>query len=111
MMLAEPSLAVTSRARNRARFVLEQVLIRDPQRHALRQTLCRLLLNGQQWENAKEHLTILEKSQPASGAVALLAGELQENKEQLSDAVDTMKWRKCRKIALAADVLPRDVSG
>lgn len=97
MMLADPAMAVTPRSRNRARFVLEQVLIRDPQRHALRQTLCRLLLDGQQWENAKEHLGILERAQPDSGPVILLVGELQENKEQLAEAAAS--YRRAVKLA------------
>ena len=44
--LADPRLAVTTRARERARFVLEQVLARDPDRHDVRRTLVKLALDA-----------------------------------------------------------------
>src|SRR5437660_7911782 len=39
MVLSEPQMATTPQRRARARFVIEQVLAKDPQRHALRQRL------------------------------------------------------------------------
>lgn len=86
-MLADPGVATTARSRGRARFVLEQVLARDPQRHSLRQLLCRLMLDGQMWDQAREHLAHLEKSLPDSGSVALLLGEWQEGRDQPTLAV------------------------
>src|SRR5260221_7029056 len=43
MILSDPKLATTPQRRARARFVIEQVLAKDPQRLALRERLCQTL--------------------------------------------------------------------
>jgi cellulose synthase operon protein C len=70
-LLAEPKIATTGKRIARARFVIEQVLAKDPQRHALRQDLVRLAILTRQLDFAKEHLDLLPKSGPA----AFLEGE------------------------------------
>ncbi|HYT93683.1 MAG TPA: tetratricopeptide repeat protein, partial [Gemmataceae bacterium] len=78
--LSDPRVANTPRARNRARFVLEQVLTRDPNRHDVRRCLIRLALDTRDPELADEHLNFLEKTLPGDGEVAGLRGQWQELK-------------------------------
>src|SRR5437868_9115995 len=40
LILSDPQVATTPQRRARARFVIEQVLAKDPNRHALRERLC-----------------------------------------------------------------------
>jgi tetratricopeptide (TPR) repeat protein len=90
-LLADPSVAVTNRARARARFVIEQVLTRDPQRHELRQTLVRLALDSWQLDLAREHLQQLQKALPADANVIGLVGQLQEKAGDVDLAVPTYR--------------------
>ena len=69
-------MATTPQRRARARFVIEQVLAKDPDRHTLRQRLCQLMIAGRAFEIAKEHLTYLEKHQPGSAETPYLIGVL-----------------------------------
>src|SRR6266542_60231 len=45
-LLADPQLVTTPQRRARARFVIEQVLAKDPERHDLRKRLCETLIAG-----------------------------------------------------------------
>jgi tetratricopeptide (TPR) repeat protein len=77
-MLSDPRLAVSQRARGKARYVLDQVLIKDPNRHEVRRCLVRLALDTRDLELAKEHLKYLQKALPDDGEVAGLLGQLQD---------------------------------
>jgi tetratricopeptide (TPR) repeat protein len=85
-VLVDPSLAKTPRARNQARFVLEQVLARDAERHDLRKLLVRLLLDSRQPDAAKEHLDALRKALPRESAVMVLQGEAEQQQGRLESA-------------------------
>lgn len=87
LLLADPKLAVTPRAISRARFVLEQVLVKDPQQHDVRQALVRLALLARRLDAAREHLVALEQARPESGEVALLSGQLHELQNEDDAAV------------------------
>jgi tetratricopeptide (TPR) repeat protein len=77
MLLTDPKLTTTGRGIARARFVIEQVLAKDPQRHALREQLIRLALLSRQLDFAKEQFELLGKDY-RSGEHALLKGEWYE---------------------------------
>ncbi len=81
-VLADDKVAVTPAARRRAEFVINQVLAWDPQRHALRQSLCRILLMSRRLDAVKEHLDYLRARQPDSGEVAYLTGQWHEMRHQ-----------------------------
>src|SRR5262249_35764863 len=70
-----------------ARFVLEQVLARNPERHDVRCALVKLALDSGLLEVAEEHLKSLQKALPEDGQVAGLVGRWQETKGQAVDAV------------------------
>jgi tetratricopeptide (TPR) repeat protein len=77
-ILSDPKVIVTPAARRRAKFVLNQVLTWDPQRHDARRSLCRVALAGRELELAEEQLKILQQKLPGSADVALLAGQVKE---------------------------------
>ncbi|MCI0379017.1 MAG: tetratricopeptide repeat protein [Gemmataceae bacterium] len=85
-ILTDPRMAHSPKALRRARFVLQQVLARAPQRHELRSSLCRVLLDLMQFDEAKEQLDILEKALPNSADAAELAGEwhLKQSQDKLA---------------------------
>lgn len=87
LLLADPKLAITPRAIARARFVLEQVLAKDPQQHDARQALVRLSLLVRRLDAAREHLATLETARPDSDEVALLSGQLHELQNEDAAAV------------------------
>ncbi len=89
--LADPRLASNSRTRGKARFVLEQVLAREPDRHDVRRTLVRLALDAQQFDLVEEHLKYLQNALPNDGEVAGLVGRWQEFKGQDADALAKMR--------------------
>ena len=91
MIVSDPAVAVSAQRRSRARFVIEQVLAKDPQRHVLRQRLCQILIVGRQMDPAKEHLTYLEKNQPRSSDVAYLMGQWHEAQSQSAPALDAYR--------------------
>lgn len=95
-ILSEPRLATTPQRRARARFVIEQVLAKDPARHVLRQRLCQLLIVGRSFDAAKEHWTYLEEHQPGSAEPLFLAACWHEAQGQSAPAIDAM--RKCIKL-------------
>jgi tetratricopeptide (TPR) repeat protein len=90
-LLADPTLAVNNRTRQRARFVIEQVLTREPERHDLRQILVRLALDSWQLDVAREHLGQLQKKLPGNPDVLGLVGQLQEKEEQTDQALQTYR--------------------
>src|SRR5436309_1037964 len=79
------------RARNRARFVLEQILTVDPNRHDVRRCLIRLALDTRDFELADEHLKYLQKAQPGDGEVAGLFGEYQDLQNKGEAALDSTR--------------------
>lgn len=91
MILSEPLTATTPQRRARARFVIEQVLAKDPERHVLRERLCQMLIAGRSFEAAREHLTYLEKNVPNAGAVAYLAGLWHEAQNQPDRAMEAYR--------------------
>jgi predicted Zn-dependent protease len=90
-ILSDPQLATTPQRRARARFVIEQVLAKDPQRHALRERLCQTLITGRTFDVAKEHLNYLEKNQPNSTEVAYLVGLWHESQNQVDRAIEAYR--------------------
>jgi tetratricopeptide (TPR) repeat protein len=76
--LADPKLADSRKDREKALFVLEQVLARDPDRHDLRRPLARLAIELGQFDLAREHLRVLEGALPRSGQVQDLLGQWHE---------------------------------
>src|SRR5262245_58299293 len=77
-ILADPKGVETPSRFYKAKFVIDQVLAWDPQRHELRQALCRLALRFRQLDLAKEHLDYLRTKLPDSGEVACLMGQWNE---------------------------------
>src|SRR5262249_41250242 len=67
--LTDPRLNTNWRARDKARFVLEQVLARNPERHDVRCSLVKLALDAGLYDVAEEHLKILQKALPEDGQV------------------------------------------
>src|ERR1019366_4708395 len=63
MILSNAQWMTSPQRRARARFVIEQVLAKDPQRHVLRQRLCQIMIAGRSFDVAKEHLTYLEDNE------------------------------------------------
>jgi tetratricopeptide (TPR) repeat protein len=90
-MLADPSLTETTRGRQKARFVLEQVLSRNPERHDVRRCLVRVALDAGELELAEEHLEYLKKALPDDGEVAGLVGRCQEIKGKTADALKQLR--------------------
>lgn len=91
MILSDPQLATTPQRRARARFVIEQVLAKDPQRHGLRQRLCQMLVTGRNFDGAKEHLAYLEKHQPSSADVLYLTAFWHDAQNQPDRAMDAYR--------------------
>ncbi|MCI0460203.1 MAG: tetratricopeptide repeat protein [Gemmataceae bacterium] len=89
--LADRKVAVTTRAREKARFVLQQVLTREPDRHDVRRCLVRLLLDARYADLAEEELKYLEKAQPGDPAVIGLRGQLLELRNRLPDALASLR--------------------
>ena len=72
----------------RALFVLEQVLARDPEQHASRCLLVRLALDLQRYELMEGHLKALQKALPEDGEVERLTGRWHEARGQYEEAAD-----------------------
>lgn len=90
-LLADPQVATTPQRRARARFVIDQVLAKDPDRHDLRKRACEILIAGRSFEAAKEHLTYLERSQSSSASIALLSGQWHEAQGKISPAIEAYR--------------------
>ena len=85
-LLASDRLASTPKGRERALFVLEQVLAREPARNDLRPTIVQLALELKRWKVAEEHLQVLRKASPEDGKVAFLVAQWHEGQKQFADA-------------------------
>jgi tetratricopeptide (TPR) repeat protein len=112
-ILSDEKVAVTPGSRRRAEFVINQVLAWDPQRHELRQALCRIAMAGQKLDLAKEHLDFLESKLPDSGDVAFLLGQWRERHLRDRVVTDLEKAKLSREIQKqyekAIDADPRKV--
>jgi Tfp pilus assembly protein PilF len=86
--LADPRVAWSAKGRQRALFVLEQVLTRAPDRDDVRRLLARLALDLQRNELAREHLEVLHRDFSDDGAVDLLYGQLEDASSHSSEAAD-----------------------
>jgi tetratricopeptide (TPR) repeat protein len=91
-VLANEKLAVTTRARQKAYFVLNQVLIREPNRHDLRPLVTRVAMDLRRYDAAEEHLQALQKAVQETGETAQLYGRLYEARGQYAEAAEA--WRK-----------------
>jgi tetratricopeptide (TPR) repeat protein len=94
-LLADPTLTITNRGRQRARFVIDQVLAREPDRHELRQLLVQLALDSGQTDLAREHLQYLSGTRAADPEVQGLTAQLQEQDGHQDLAIKT--YRKALK--------------
>jgi tetratricopeptide (TPR) repeat protein len=90
-LLADPKIAITPRARERARFVIEAVLTKDPSRHELREALVRMALVGWDLDVAKEQLQRLQKARPDDGEVLGLTAHLLEKQGKTGQAVEVYR--------------------
>src|SRR5262249_5502795 len=90
-ILSDPKIATTPQRRARARFVIEQVLAKDPQRHALRERLCDMLIAGRSFDAAKEHLNYLEKNESKSAETFYLLGFWNEAQNQHERAIEAYR--------------------
>ncbi|MEA3078985.1 MAG: hypothetical protein QOF05_393, partial [Sphingomonadales bacterium] len=97
-ILSDEKVVTGPGSRRRAKFVINQVLAWDPQRHELRQALCRIALAGQEFDLAKEHLDFLESKLPDSGDVAFLGGQLRERQLLARVVSDVEKGKLNREI-------------
>jgi tetratricopeptide (TPR) repeat protein len=77
---------IADRARANALFVLEQVLIRAPERHDSRRLAVRVALDVQRVERALEHVQYLQKSFPDDGEVENLFGQVREAQGKYAEA-------------------------
>jgi tetratricopeptide (TPR) repeat protein len=93
--LADDRLAINQQARERALFVLEPVITREPQRNDLRRLVVRLAmaLKPPRWDTVNNHLNALETAYPEDAEVAALwAGYHEAAKDgDLSKAVQSYK--------------------
>jgi tetratricopeptide (TPR) repeat protein len=94
-VLADDKVATTPKAKQRALFVLEQVVTRDPDRADSRRLLVRMAMALNRHQNALDHLLTLHKAAPKDGEVLdLLAqtyqgmGKHREAKDHYQKAID-----------------------
>lgn len=85
--LASPEVAVTHRGRERALFVLEQVLLHEPDRQDSRRQLVRIAMQLGRQDVAREHLKTLETQLPNDGDVFALLGQWHEARREFPQAV------------------------
>lgn len=100
-ILADPKMATTPRARQRALFVLEQVVTRAPDKHDSRRLLVRMAMSLSRYSSAQVHLLVLLKTAPADGEVLDLLGQTFQALGKAAEAKDS--YQK----AIEAD--PREV--
>src|SRR5262249_29441395 len=89
--LASPQLAVTPRAREQARFVLEQGRAGARDRHDLRRLLVRVALDLGRVEQAGEQLERLQKVQPADDEVPALFAQWYQAQGKDTEAADWLR--------------------
>src|SRR5216684_1229473 len=68
-ILADPRLATSQRGCQRALFVLEQVVTREPDRAESRRLLARMAMRLSRYSTAEEHLLVLLKTVPKDSEV------------------------------------------
>jgi tetratricopeptide (TPR) repeat protein len=90
-VLASESLADSPGARQRALFVLEQVVTREPQRHDARRLLVRVALQLQQFQLAEPHLDVLREAFPGDGEVEQLMGRWHEGEGRYAEAAEWLR--------------------
>src|SRR5262249_2370412 len=95
-VLADDRLATSPRARQRALFVLEQVVTREPIRQDSRRLLVRMPMALNRHASAQEHLLALQKADPRDGEVLELLGQTYQALSQPEEAKD------CYQKAIAA---------
>jgi tetratricopeptide (TPR) repeat protein len=84
--LASDKVAPTPRGRQRALFVLEQVLSRDPARHDLRRLLVPVAMELRRYDLVGEHLAKLREAAPNDAEVEYLAGQWHEAQNEYTEA-------------------------
>jgi tetratricopeptide (TPR) repeat protein len=85
VLVSEPS-TVTYKSRERALFVLEQVVAQAPEKQDLRRLLVRVAMELRRFDLAQEHLAKLNEAAPAEGATELLLGQCHEGQEHYAEA-------------------------
>ncbi|MFN4258900.1 MAG: tetratricopeptide repeat protein [Gemmataceae bacterium] len=87
MLMASDSYAVQRSRRLNALFVLEQVLLREPDRTDCRLVLARLAMQVDRHQLAHDHLTILRQTLPSNGEVYHLLGQCLTRLERVPEAM------------------------
>jgi tetratricopeptide (TPR) repeat protein len=90
-ILASEQLADSPGARQRALFILEQVVTREPQRHDARRLLVRVALQLQQYQLAEPHLDVLREAFPGDGEVEQLLGRWHEGEGRYAEAAEWLR--------------------
>lgn len=86
LMLADERLAISPRARLRAFLALQQVLLREPERHAVRRQLVQVAMNLRRYTDAREHLEVLLQLASDDAELEHLLGECAEANGQYAQA-------------------------
>src|SRR5262249_12730057 len=86
--LADEKNATTPRARQRALFILEQVVTREPERLESRRLLVRTAFELRRYQSALEHLLALQKAAPKDGEVLELLGRTYQAMGKPEEAKD-----------------------
>jgi tetratricopeptide (TPR) repeat protein len=99
-ILADPKMATTARGFQRALFVLEQVVTREPDRQDSRRLLAQMAMRLGRYPTAQEHLLVLNKADPKDGEVLDLLGmalegqgKPEEAKKQYQKAIEAAPHR------------------
>lgn len=87
-ILANEKLAAPRRTREQALFLLEQVLLKEPERHDSRRILARLALALGRADLAQEHLKVLHQAQPDDAQLEQLQAGCHEAQGQLAEAAE-----------------------
>jgi tetratricopeptide (TPR) repeat protein len=90
-VLASEQLADAPGARQRALFVLEQVVTREPERHDCRRLLVRVALQLQQYKLAEPHLDVLCESFPGDGEIEQLMGRWHEGEGRYAESAEWLR--------------------
>lgn len=86
-ILGSEKLAAPRRTREQAFFLLEQVLLKEPDRHESRKLAVRMALLLRKPDQAQEHLKVLLKAKPDDGETERLQAECAEVQGQIAEAV------------------------
>src|SRR5438445_2384150 len=88
-VLADAKMATTPRGRQRALFVLEQVVTREPERDDSRRLLARLAMALGRYATAHEHLLLLHRAAPKDGELLELLGQTYQAQGKPEEAKDS----------------------